>query len=92
MSPTRFRVKPHSIVASMAKCLELHCSHFKTLTLSMVFFKYLTKILQHSNLNGASMKILKTKQQMYSHWPLPVFAVVMVMSVGKHYIIMTITR
>ena len=31
------------------------------------------------------MKILKTKQRIYSHWSLPVFTVVMVISVLMHY-------
>ena len=51
----------------------------------MVYFKYLPNILKHSASMAVSMKILKTTQQMYSHWFLPVFKVVMMILVWRHY-------
>ena len=51
----------------------------------MAYFKYLPNILKHSASMAVSMKILKTIQQMYSRWFLPVFKVVMMILVWRHY-------
>ena len=51
----------------------------------MVSNKYLANILQHSSPNNCLHEDSETKQQMYFHCSLPVFNVVMVISVWKPY-------